>query len=280
MTSRAPRFLAGRLIAPAHADAAYHGGSGPEEARQESESIFVAGNDLNTRFRQLPVNAKFTIGETGLGTGRNFMVAAAAFMATAPESAVLQYTAFERTALPLEILSRVADGFRGCVDPRPLAVEDWLAALPELTADSALLAGCGSVDFQNRVHLTVLWDDACTALPQWAKTARPIDAWFLDGFEPRRNPDAWSPEILRGVASSTRNGGTFATFTAAGYVRRALLAAGFDVEKPKGFGKKRSMLRGVRRAGPAASLATVRAASERFPITPAEPHARQLGVEP
>ena len=46
------------------------------------------------------------------------------------------------------------------------------------------------------------------------------------------------------VAEKTLKGGTFATYTASGSVRRNLDQLGFDVTKTKGFGKKRHMLLG------------------------------------
>ncbi len=43
------------------------------------------------------------------------------------------------------------------------------------------------------------------------------------------------------VARHTSPGGTFATYTAAGHVRRALQAAGFQVDRRQGHGHKRHM---------------------------------------
>jgi tRNA U34 5-methylaminomethyl-2-thiouridine-forming methyltransferase MnmC len=83
--------------------------------------------------------------------------------------------------------------------------------------------------------------DARETLPAWSGRA---DAWFLDGFAPARNPELWEAELLAEVARRTRPGGTFATYTAAGHVRRALAAAGFAVERVPGFGAKRHMTRG------------------------------------
>ena len=46
----------------------------------------------------------------------------------------------------------------------------------------------------------------------------------------------------------TARGGTFATYAAAGFVRRNLIAAGFDLERRKGFAGKREMLCGTKPA--------------------------------
>jgi tRNA U34 5-methylaminomethyl-2-thiouridine-forming methyltransferase MnmC len=58
----------------------------------------------------------------------------------------------------------------------------------------------------------------------------------------------WSPELMQHLHDKTVSGGTFATYAAAGFVRRNLQAAGFTVERRKGFAGKREMLCGVRQA--------------------------------
>ena len=70
--------------------------------------------------------------------------------------------------------------------------------------------------------------DARVALPAWDGTA---DAWFLDGFAPAKNPELWEPDLMAEVGRHTAPGGSFATYTAAGHVRRSLADAGFAVER-------------------------------------------------
>lgn len=72
-----------------------------------------------------------------------------------------------------------------------------------------------------------------------------VDAWFLDGFAPAKNPDMWTQNLFSTMARLARPGGTLATFTSAGFVRRGLQEAGFTMQKRKGFGRKREMLCGV-----------------------------------
>jgi tRNA U34 5-methylaminomethyl-2-thiouridine-forming methyltransferase MnmC len=90
----------------------------------------------------------------------------------------------------------------------------------------------------DRLDLTVIEGDARATLPAWSGSA---DAWFLDGFAPARNPELWEPALIAEVARHTRPGGTAATYSAAGEVRRALSAAGFAVERRAGHGRKRHM---------------------------------------
>ena len=92
------------------------------------------------------------------------------------------------------------------------------------------------------VDVEVIVGDARLTLPDWQGRAQ---AWFLDGFSPAKNPELWSEDLMAAVARHTAPGGTFATYTAAGFVRRGLQAAGFQVERAEGYGRKRHMSRGV-----------------------------------
>ena len=83
--------------------------------------------------------------------------------------------------------------------------------------------------------------DARETLPRWSGRA---DAWFLDGFSPAKNPELWDDVLMAEVARHTAAGGTFATYTAAGHVRRALAEAGFTVSRQPGFGRKKHMTSG------------------------------------
>src|SRR5690606_20976798 len=117
------------------------------------------------------------------------------------------------------------------VEKYPLTRDDLdraLALWPELQAFSAqLLAQYVGIQpgFQRllfdggRVVLTLLIGDVQDCLPQL--DAR-IDAWFLDGFAPAKNPQMWTPELFAQVARLSAPGATLATFTSAGLVRRGL----------------------------------------------------------
>jgi tRNA 5-methylaminomethyl-2-thiouridine biosynthesis bifunctional protein len=48
------------------------------------------------------------------------------------------------------------------------------------------------------------------------------------------------------IGEKTVTGGTCATYTVAGAVRRGLIAAGFSVEQRPGFGGKKSVLKGLK----------------------------------
>ena len=184
---------------------------------EETRHVFLAGNDLPARLRP-----GFHVAETGFGTGLNLL--ALAQVALVP----VRFTSFE--AFPLTVAE----------------LERAHAAFPQLAALSAQLrAGWGGAHFQvGQVSVRVITGDARQTLPEWEGQA---DAWFLDGFSPAKNPEMWSGDLLSEVGRHTAPGGTLATYTAAGQVRRALSDAGFTVERAPGFAGKRHMSRGVLR---------------------------------
>ncbi len=190
-----------------------------DDGLAETRHTFLAGNDLPARFRD-----GFHLGELGFGTGLNALASLAAFRA-AGAAGRLRMTSFEAHPLDVPAMARAHAAF---------------PALAELSAE-LLSAWTGPGTRLPDFHLDVIAGDAGTTLPDWDGRA---DAWFLDGFAPARNPALWSPELMAAVAHHTAPGGTFATYTAAGHVRRALGAAGFDVTRVPGYGRKRHMTRG------------------------------------
>lgn len=195
----------------------------------ETRHVFLAGNRLAERFARC--TDTFTIAELGFGTGLNFLAAWQLWRRTAPPNTQLTYLSFERY---------------------PMAESDMRHALsrwPELTDGAEKMMAKWNPDFeffefhQNNMSATVFFADANIRLPQLSFQA---DAWFLDGFAPSRNPDLWSLELMQQVFAHTEEGGTFATYTAAGWVRRNLQAAGFGVDRVPGHGTKREMMTGIR----------------------------------
>ncbi len=181
----------------------------------ETRHVFLSGNDLPARL--VP---GFHVAETGFGTGLNLL--ALAEVARVP----VRFTSFEAFPLSEADLSRAH------------------AAFPALAPLSAQLrAGWGKPSFTvGSVTATVIVGDARETLAAWDGRA---DAWFLDGFSPARNPELWGPDLMAQVARHTAPDGSFATYTAAGHVRRALSEAGFTVSRAPGFAGKRHMSRGV-----------------------------------
>lgn len=207
----------------------------------ETQHVFVAGNDLAERWQQWR-NPTFVIAETGFGTGLNFLVAMRAFnefKAANPNHPLkhLYFITTEKFPLPQQDMQRALEAFP--------ALKDEAQALAALYPMG--LEGCHRLHFDKHSTTLDLWiGDVHELLPQWHSPVNGlIDAWFLDGFAPSKNPDMWTDALFSQMARLSKTGTTFGTFTAAGIVKRGLAGVGFSIKKRNGFGRKRDMLTGV-----------------------------------
>ena len=191
----------------------------------ETEHVFIAGNDLYSRF-QSPLH----IGELGFGTGLNLLTTLRARQRTT-DPAPLRFTSFEGFPLTADQARQALAAFPDLTNLAEPLLDHWDGAMQ------------GRVTPWPDVKLQVITGDVRETLPAWTGAA---DAWFLDGFSPAKNPAMWAPEVMQAVADHTASHGTLATYTAAGHVRRSLEQAGFTITRAPGFGRKRHMTRGVK----------------------------------
>ncbi|PJE78502.1 tRNA 5-methylaminomethyl-2-thiouridine biosynthesis bifunctional protein MnmC [invertebrate metagenome] len=213
---------------------------------EETRYVFLQHNHLKERFSALNENnfpsSNFVIGETGFGTGLNFLCTWQLFDTVAPSSATLHFISTEKYLLT------------------PTDLEQALSLWPELKYYSKNLIQCWipattgqqHLVFENgRIKLTLLCGDILVTLPDLEGK---VDAWFLDGFAPSKNPTMWQTNLFQTIAKKSHSNATYATFTAARSVRDGLTEAGFSVEKTKGFGHKRDMVCGQRLASSPISI--------------------------
>ncbi|MBV7435105.1 bifunctional tRNA (5-methylaminomethyl-2-thiouridine)(34)-methyltransferase MnmD/FAD-dependent 5-carboxymethylaminomethyl-2-thiouridine(34) oxidoreductase MnmC [Cardiobacteriaceae bacterium TAE3-ERU3] len=200
----------------------------PEDGFAESDHTFINGNDLARRFSELNTNGLFTIGEIGFGSGLNFINTSAKFLQWAPPHSHLYYISTEKHPWQCADLQKLHQNW-------PLA--EIRQALYRQYPDCA--PGFHQLKLHSRVTLLLLWGDVAETLPELQAK---VDAWFLDGFAPGKNPQCWTPELCAHLSRCSHPQTTAATFSAARAVREALTQAGFKIEKSKGFGRKRDML--------------------------------------
>ena len=225
----------GQPLSRQFGDVYFSRASGLEETRH----VFLRHNRIAERCAALADDGRLVIGETGFGTGLNFLCAWQAFAEHAPAGARLHFVSVEKYPLDGEDLRRA------------LALWPELAVFstPLLEQYAGIQPGFQRLLFDGgRVLLTLLVGDALECLPQLDAQ---VDAWFLDGFAPAKNPQMWTPELFTQLARLSAPGASLATFTCAGTVRRGLIEAGFRMEKVKGFGHKREMLAGLFEGQPA-----------------------------
>ncbi|MEL0628583.1 bifunctional tRNA (5-methylaminomethyl-2-thiouridine)(34)-methyltransferase MnmD/FAD-dependent 5-carboxymethylaminomethyl-2-thiouridine(34) oxidoreductase MnmC [Psychromonas aquatilis] len=207
---------------------------------KESQYVFCEGNTLENRWLTYPTNT-FCIAETGFGTGLNFI------------NTVSQFCLFQQKNPHANLQHLHFISF----EQYPLAKNDLIIALQKFpqfkqTIDQLIaqypisLTGCHRL-ILNEGHIVLdLWFGDVNEQIEQLNASQPeiVDAWYLDGFNPHKNPDMWHLPLFKKMYQLTKSDATLATFTAAGFVRRALIEAGFIMSKRKGYGKKREMLVG------------------------------------
>ncbi|WP_288062477.1 bifunctional tRNA (5-methylaminomethyl-2-thiouridine)(34)-methyltransferase MnmD/FAD-dependent 5-carboxymethylaminomethyl-2-thiouridine(34) oxidoreductase MnmC [Rodentibacter caecimuris] len=214
----------------------------------ETDYVFLQGNQLWERWQDHQ-HTHFTIAETGFGTGLNFFATIRLFRefrkkyVNAPLKR-LYFISFEKYPL------------------KPTALQQAHTAYPQFAELSQHLQcywrspikGCQRINF-DETTLDLWFGDVTENLPQLGDYMNDrIDAWFLDGFAPSKNPDMWNEDLYSQMYRFTKASGTFATFTATSAVRKGLASAGFAVQKRKGFGKKRECLNGQKTQAKPTSL--------------------------
>ncbi len=203
----------------------------------ESEYVFLQHNGLPARFAQ--AQDTFFIVETGFGTGLNALLTFDRWQRYAPAEATLHFISFEKFPLKPEDLARAHAAWPALAD----MARRLQAGYPPLTP------GWHHVSMGPNMALWLWFGDVHEGLAD-LEVPGGVDAWYLDGFAPSKNPEMWAASLYEQMARLSHADTTVATFTAAGVVRRGLQAAGFSVEKMPGFGRKREMVRGHFAAGP------------------------------
>ena len=209
-----------------------------QDGLAETHYVFLEGNQLWERWVNYQ-EAHFVIAETGFGTGLNFFAVTTLFREFRqkyPNSPLkrLYFISFEKYPLPLDALQQAHLAYPQFSHLAQHLQQHWLNPIQ----------GCYRFHF-DETTLDLWFGDVAENLPQLGDYMNDkIDAWFLDGFAPSKNPDMWNEQLYQQMFRFTKPQGTFATFTAASAVRKGLENAGFDMTKRKGFGKKRECLSG------------------------------------
>ena len=218
----------------------------PEDGLAETRYVFVEGSRLKSRFETA---REMRIAELGFGPGLNFLATVEEFLKISNSDSKLTYMSCELyPLLPAERAAILGDRWNQALPQARPCLEDLLDGekfepnhhKPRWIKNEYQAPGGQCVQLQ--LFLGGV-DDFLAQMP-----SQSVDAWYLDGHSPAKNPEMWTPSVFHAIGRrSVADQTTVATFSAAGHVRRGLVEAGFQVERRKGFGKKRECLAGVYR---------------------------------
>ena len=202
----------------------------------ESKEVYIDGNNLEERWESFSGSC-FTVGELGFGLGLNFLTTMHCWMKK-ERSFNLDYIGIDKKILEKRNLILLEEAF------------------PNLKKEIEILKECDVVGHNGfecilmpdlKIRLILVTEDVQKAINDICISN--IDAWFLDGFDPKKNPEMWKEDILKVVYDLSSCDSSFSSFTSVGRIRRALLENGFEVSKIPGFGSKRHRIVGRKFVG-------------------------------
>jgi len=226
-----------------------------ESGYRQSEQIFIIGNNISERIKQ--TSDFFVIGETGFGTGLNFLLTLQAYHKLQQESvnkkcAKLNFISVEKYPLTKEQLAKSLQAL-----PQLSYFSDLLLAqYPEFESCNEELKEFSLTFFDAQVTLKVIVDDAAKGLSKINARSNSclnkglVDAWYLDGFSPAKNPEMWSEHLFEQIGRLSKAQASVTTFTVAGFVKRQMQNVGFRTQKEACIGNKHEMLTGVFQQNP------------------------------
>ena len=225
--ARLERAADGTPVSTAYDDV-YHS---TEDGLAQARHVFLAGNNLPQRWQGCP---RFTILETGFGLGLSFLATWQAWRADPARSARLHFVSTELHPFNRGDLAQLHTKWPELAELSAQLLANW----PPLTPGFHHLL----LD-EGHVTLTLLFGDANGTLQQLVGQA---DAFYLDGFAPQKNPQLWSPVLLKLITQHAALDATLASWCVAGEVRTALKELGWALRKRPGYAHKWQMLVGSR----------------------------------
>lgn len=209
-----------------------------ESGSQQSEHVFIKGNEIAEYI--LNSTEEFTIAETGFGTGLNFLLTLKLYIKLSQDHQLspLHFISTEKYPLTKSQLRKALS----CLDSLTEESAQLIEQYPEQPSDKVEFSF-----FNEQIKLTLLFDDSTQAfeaikLPR--KSTGLVNAWYLDGFSPARNPEMWQDTLFEQMARLSKPQATMSTFTIAGFIRRGLEKVGFRLEKKEYDGSKNEILTG------------------------------------
>lgn len=210
-------------------------------AIDEAQQIYFRNNNLIERIAAA-ANSKtpFIIGELGFGAGRVVVALLEFLRESGLRNISIEYNSVELYPLSPERMLNILDGFKE-------RVGEGIDTLAEAYRNIDItVPGWHSMKIRQSFGTLELNLWIGEALEMANALGKSCDVWFLDGHSPKKNPSIWRPELLTAIGKKTKAGGACSTFTVSVAVQKALMAAGFTLQKYPGCGGKKEVLQGIK----------------------------------
>jgi len=210
-------------------------------ALNEAQQIYFRYNNLIERISAcIESGIPFIIGETGFGAGRIVIALMEYLRKSGMDNVNIEYNTVELYPLSAERMLGILDGFRERTGEE---IDYLVEAYRSIDITEPGWHSMRIVQPFGVINVNLWIGEALEMVNALEKAC---DTWFLDGHSPRKNPSIWRAELLMEIGRKTKTGGSCSTFTVAGAVKNALVAAGFKIEKLPGCGGKKHVLHEVK----------------------------------
>jgi len=209
-----------------------------ESGFQQSEDIFIKGNNIEKNL--LKANHELVIGETGFGTGLNFLLTLHHYIQLSKNNNLPKLHFISTEKYPLNLI-QLQQSLKN-ISQLQTECHELLAIYPEHPSEYIEGLFCN-----DKVKLTIYLEDATEAFTKLSlpkKSNGLVDAWYLDGFSPDKNPDLWTYDLFQQLARLSKPQASLSTFTVSGTIRRGLEDVGFKLQKVTYQGSKNETLIG------------------------------------
>lgn len=211
-----------QTISVAEMNITYHSTFG---AIQESKHVFI-----NAGLQPLlNLKEELNVFEMGFGTGLNALLT---LQQAINNNQKINYSAIELYPLEKEIYQAL----------------NYTSFINDSSLQSPFLQlhSCNWEEAIN-IHPSFTFHKSNTSLIDFT-TDKTFDVIYFDAFDPSVQPDLWSALIFLKLFSLLSINGVLTTYSSKGDVRRAMLSAGFTVEKLQGPPGKREILRAIKKS--------------------------------
>ena len=206
-----------------------------QQSTVNGQQSTVNRQQANVDSQQSTVEGDLAVLEIGFGTGLNALLAAC----WAKENGVrVNFSTIELFPLESAVYEELNYG-------RLLGEEELFLKLHEAEWDAGLQEIVPEFAICKYKKDIVEWLDGQQSTVSSQQLGL-YDVVFFDAFSPDAQPELWTEEVFRNVYGLMKEGGVMTTYCAKGDVRRAMLAAGFKVEKLQGPPGKRHILRAMK----------------------------------
>jgi len=191
---------------------------------QESMHVFINAGFYGSASRLTRENEPLRIFEMGFGTGLNALL-------TLIEAEKIKTKIYYEVVEPFPLNEQEVRSLNYCDLLKPPDMQNILEQMHNCDWEKEISITANFILLKRNANLLNF------------KSLKPFELIYFDAFAPTAQPELWTKEVFDKMYAMLEPDGILVTYCSKGDVRRAMMAAGFTVEKLAGPPHKREMIR-------------------------------------